>query len=208
MIMAKKKAVKKRKRVTVKLLPARHAGKVPEAHAIMRELIKKHHQHLSDAKIAIAWRLGWKCDADGRQKLGQVKKGSDLDRAFSKFDFVILLNYEVWNQGGLDKKQKLALVDHELCHCQIANDSNGEPKIDDEGRTCYRIRRHDVEEFIEVTKRHGLHTHELIAFAQKGIADSKRPLLAAAENESKRTTERVKRDRTQGKERKKSVKKM
>lgn len=143
----------------------------------MEQLIKKSHEHLSDAKIAIVWRFGWQQDADGRQKLGQAKKGSDLDRAFCKFDFVILLNHEVWNQGGLNKKQQLALVDHELCHCQVTMDTSGEPKTDEEGRTCYRIRKHNIEEFTDVVNRHGLHTQELAELAQKGIGDSNRPLF-------------------------------
>jgi len=174
----KKSAVKKRKRVTVKLLERKHAGKITEPYRIMESLIAKHHSHLGDAKMAIAWRFGWKADADGRLRLGQAKKGTDLDRALHHYDFVILLNHEAWNQGNLTAAQRQALVDHELCHCQVCHDSDGEAKTDEESRTVYRVRKHDVEEFLDVVSRHGLYTSELSKLAQAGINDSKRPLLA------------------------------
>lgn len=178
MAKAKKKS---RKKVTVKLLARIHAGKVTEAYRIMEELIKKHHAHLAEAKIAIAWRFGWNANADGQLKLGQAKKGSDLDRELHEHDFVILLNHEAWNQGGLNEKQKIALIDHELCHCEVAMDSNGETKFDEQGRTCYRIRKHDIEEFKDVVSRHGVYTRELEEFARAGINDSKRNMLPAME---------------------------
>lgn len=147
---------KSRKKVTVKLLERKHAGKTTEAYAIMDKLIEQHHSHLSGAKIAIAWRFGWKANTDGRVTLGQAKKGSDLDREMHDHDFVILLNHEAWNGGSLNEQQRVALIDHELCHCQVAKDSNGETKTDENGRTCYRIRKHDCEDFKEVISRHGL----------------------------------------------------
>ena len=179
-----KKAKKKsRKKVTVKLLSRKHAGQITEPYRIMDGLVSKCHGHLKEAKIAIAWRFGWSQDADGRLKLGQAKKGSDLDREMHKHDFVILLNHEAWNKGGLDQKQKVAVLDHELTHCEVTNDSNGEAKTDEQGRTVWRIRRHDIEEFKDVVSRNGLYTHTLEEFAKAGINDSRRPLLDALEKE-------------------------
>lgn len=184
----KPKKPAKRKKVTVKLLERKHAGKTTEAYQLMDELIQQYHAHLSDAKIAIAWRFGWNPDADGWLQLGKVKKGSDLDRAMHKFDFVIQLNFEAWNNGGLKPAEKVILMDHQFCHCQVTNDSDGKPKMDDAGRIVYRIRKHVIEEFPEIVERHGLHTHGLSELAQAGIKankqqaevqdnDSERPLL-------------------------------
>ena len=184
--MAKKSGGKKRKKVTVKLLGRKHAGKVTEAYWIMEKLVTDHHSHLKDAKIAIAWRFGWSQDADGRLRLGQAKKGSDLDRELHHFDFVLLFNHEAWNKGGLKQGQKVALVDHELCHCEVSVDTDGEPKVDEEGRTVYRVRKHDIEEFLDVVNRHGCYTNELAKLAQAGIKDADRPLLDAAKNGGKR----------------------
>lgn len=104
-----------RKKVTVKLIERLHAGKVTGPYRIMEDLIDKHHKHLKEAKIAIAWRYGWKATVDGHTKLGQAKKGSDLDRELHNHDFVILLNFERWNNGNFSEAQMRALVDHELC---------------------------------------------------------------------------------------------
>lgn len=174
----------KRKRVVCKLLKREHAGKVTEPYRIMEELIDAHHKHLYDVKIAIAWRFGWKANPDGLMQMGRAQKRGDLDRELAKFDFVILLNHEAWNQGGLDEKQRAALIDHELCHCELVHDSNGEPKCDEEGRLVCRIRRHDIEEFQDVVARHGCYTKDLAEFSRKSIADAQRPLLSPPTSEA------------------------
>lgn len=183
---------KSRKKVTVKLLKRLHAGEVVGPYRIMERLIKAHHPHLEDAKIAIAWRFGWKSDADGHTTLGQAKKGSDLDRELHDHDFVILLNHERWNNSGFTETQMDALMDHELCHCEVAKDSNGEPKTDDSGRTCYRIRKHDVEEFREVFERHGFWKSDLEFLADKVADKTSRPLLDGVEAEATAKAEKPK----------------
>lgn len=170
---------KKRKKVTVQLIKEKHAGETTEPYRLLSEIRSKEHAHLADAKIGMAWRLGWRSDTDGHLRLGQLKKRSDLDRELDGFDFIILLNKEAW--PTLNDKQKRALVDHELCHAQLAYDSDGEPKKDDRGRLVCRIRKHDVEEFRCIVDRHGIWTQDLAAIAKAGINDAKRPLLGVAE---------------------------
>lgn len=175
---------KARKQVAVQLVPEKHAGQITGPYRIMRELIEAHHPQLAEAKIAIAWRFRWRSDADGRIKLGQCKKGSDLDRELHGHDFVILLNHELWNTSRFTEAQMRALLDHELCHAEVTKDSNGEPKVDDRGRKCYRIRKHDVEEFREIVARHGEWKSDIEAFVQAAQSSkgSNRPLLDAAES--------------------------
>lgn len=167
---------KKRKKVTVQLLKRVHAGKVTEPYDIMEKLIERDRSDLLDVKIAIAWRVGWRADANGLLTLGRCRKRGDLDRELDKFDFVILLNKEAW--ATLDETQKKALVFHELCHAQIVIDADGNPKQDDRDRIVCRIRKHDVEEFRAVTDKFGLWTQDLARLAQANINDSARPLLA------------------------------
>jgi len=184
--MAKdKKKKKKRKKITTKFLPRKHAGKITGPYRIMEDLIGAYHPHLIDAKIAICWRLGWTEDPDGWIKLGQCKKGSDLDRALHHYDFVVLLNHEVWNAADFSDEKKRAVVDHELCHAAVVVDRNGEPKTDEAGRTCYRIRKHDVEEFREIVARHGSYKRQIEAFAAAIAEKASRPLIAAAEKARK-----------------------
>jgi hypothetical protein len=173
--------VAKKKKVLVKLIDRGPENDHPEPYRIMDELIYQHHPHLTDAKIALAWRMEWAEDADGRLTLGQAKKGSDLDRELHDYDFVILLNHEAWHLAGFDEKQRTALIDHELCHLQVAMDDDGEVREDEYGRTVWRIRKHDVEEFKDVVARHGLWTHKLEEFARAGINDSNRALLEPME---------------------------
>jgi hypothetical protein len=78
------------------------------------------------------------------------------------------------------------VIDHELCHAQVSMDSNGEPKTDENGRTVYRTRKHDIEEFKEVVARHGLYKSDVESFAKAILADADRPLLQAAEGTGKK----------------------
>lgn len=61
---------------------------------------------------------------------------------FMDYDFVIWVALDWWNR--FKPEQKVALVDHELCHCYI--DADDKPKI----------LPHDVEEFNCILERHGL----------------------------------------------------
>lgn len=179
---------KRRKKVTVKLIPRKHAGEVTEPWAIMEDLQKREHGHLEGAKIALAWRLGWRADANGVLCLGKCRKRGDLDRELDSFDFVILLNKEAWQ--GLATEQRRALIDHELCHAQIVIDSDGNPKLDDSDRLVCRIRKHDCEEFKVVVKRHGLWTSDLADIAKAAVNDAGRPLLAEKDTaEARQATE-------------------
>jgi len=170
-----KPRTKKRKKVTVQLLKRVHAGEVTEPYRLMEELRDRDHGHLADAKIGIAWRLGWRSDPDGHLRLGQCRKRTDLDRELDGFDFMLLLNKEAWPQ--LNDGQKRALIDHELCHAQIVIDSDGHPKRNDRDRLVCRIKKHDTEEFRAVVERHGLWTADLEQIARAAINDANRPLL-------------------------------
>ncbi|MCE5277156.1 MAG: putative metallopeptidase [Planctomycetaceae bacterium] len=174
--MARKR---KPKVVQVELIPREHEGKVRQPYQIMEALVDKHHDHLESAKIALAWRKGWKPNPDGHLQLGKAKKSTDLDREMHVFDFVILLNFEVWNKADFTREQMEALIDHELCHCDVSKDKTDEVKMDSLGRPIWRIRKHDVEEFQEVIARHGAWTLNLQSFAQM-LDQAPQPLLETA----------------------------
>jgi len=131
---------------------------------MLNGLIEEHHEHLTNARIALAWNLSWKADVDGVVCLGKCKKASDLDREIAPFDFVILLNQEFWERAEVTTLQRLALLDHELCHADVKLDEAGEPAEDERGRRVYRIRKHDIEEFAAVVARHGCYKRDLEKF--------------------------------------------
>jgi hypothetical protein len=180
---------KKRKRVMVKFIERRIEAnsKITEPYRIMEELIKTRRADLKEVKIGIAWRLGWRPDADNRRTLGQCRKRGDLDRELDAWDFIILLNEDAW--PTFNDKQKERLIFHELGHAQLCFDTDGKPKKDDRGRFVTRIRKHDIQDFRDVVEIYGWE-EDLQDLAERGIADSQRPLLAEAEkkaNENKAT---------------------
>jgi hypothetical protein len=136
---------------------------------LLDELVSKHHEHLKGARIALAWHLGWKPDVDGRHTLGKCKKASDLDRELARgenaWDFVIMLDSSWWNNTNVPQAHRRALLDHELCHAQQKlNPRTAEQEEDERGRKIWRTRKHDIEEFSEVVRRHGCYKSELEQF--------------------------------------------
>jgi hypothetical protein len=131
-------------------------------------LVDAHHADLSrtDVRIALAWATSWTADVDGRLTLGKCKKATDLDRELAPYDFVILLNRDFWQNGRVTDAQRQALMDHELMHAACVYDAHGEIKVDERGRTCYRIRKHDLEEFADIVTRHGCYKRDIEDFAQ------------------------------------------
>ncbi len=137
-------------------------------YALLHALLHAHHDELvtAGARIALAFCTSWKADVDGREVLGKCKRASDLDREFATFDFVILLNKWFWTSPSTDDIQRRALLDHELMHAAVAYDDAGEPKLDVRGRTVFRIRKHDLEEFSDIAARYGCWKRDLEAFAR------------------------------------------
>src|SRR5262245_52358269 len=115
-----------------------------DVYAILDRLVENLHHELRDARIALAWCLSWQPDVDGRCILGKCKKASDLDRELAPFDFVILLRREFFDDPMVTDQHRRALIDHELCHAAVAYNRDGEPVVDQRGRTVYRIRKHDL----------------------------------------------------------------
>lgn len=123
------------------------------------------HDDLQQAKIGMAWRLRTKGDVDGKIVLGKCIKVSDLQKEFYDYDFVIVLNREYWL--AFTPEQKLALLDHELSHGARALDAETyAPMSDERGRKVWRVKKHDIEEFIDVVKRHGIWKKDLERFAE------------------------------------------
>lgn len=131
-------------------------------------LEKERHHELVDteARIALAWCTSWKADVDGRIILGKCVKASDLHRELAPYDFVILLSRWFWEDVNVSDEQRMALLDHELTHAACVHDHmTGEIKRDERGRACYRIRKHDIEEFSCIVAEYGTYKRDLEMFA-------------------------------------------
>ena len=98
----------------------------------------------------------------GKNQYGKAKLVTGLNAFLASGDeetdddgpkpfFVILITKVAWYR--MSKEHKAALVDHELMHCEY----------DSEGDTL-SIRDHDIQEFTEIVKRHGVWNNDLEMF--------------------------------------------
>lgn len=78
-------------------------------------------------------------------------------------DFILTLDAGFWQDAS--PHQREALVFHELMHAEHAQDKDGEPRFDDDGRPVWGIRTHDLEEFNVVVERFGAWKGDIQAFA-------------------------------------------
>jgi len=135
-------------------------------YAMLDDLVAQHHDDLREARVVLSWCTSWKVNVDGQVVLGQCRRASDLDLELIPYDFIILLSREFWESFSVTFAQRLALLDHELCHAAVKHDADGEPVEDQRGRKVWRTRKHVIEEFPEVVERHGCYKHDLETFAQ------------------------------------------
>lgn len=79
--------------------------------------------------------------------------------------FLILIDRNIWE--GYSIEEKVALIDHELSHCDQDREEDGETtKLHKDGTPCWRIRGHDLEEFCGVVARNGLWNERLVDMAR------------------------------------------
>lgn len=155
----------KPKRLTYELIRDEPGSIGRQAYEMLRELVRRYRDDLADARIALAWCTSWKPDADGKVTIGKCRKASDLDRELMEFDFIILLSKAFWLDLQVTDEQRRALLDHELMHAAVKIGENGEPEEDAKGRIVYRVRKHDIEEFTDTIRRHGIYRGDLDSFA-------------------------------------------
>ena len=148
-----------------------------EADKIAEQAIANWHPHLLNNKVRIAHIAKVKPSATvspvtGILSVGRKKRGRpSLQRAGKKitmaktskvspktlalamenYAFTIEYDTDIW--ATLNDAQKLALVDHELCHCGVDGDG-------------YYLKHHDFEEFRQIVDRHGFWKDDIKAFAE------------------------------------------
>lgn len=131
-----------------------------EAERIGARLIEQFHEHLGGARILYLF-TNQERTRNLRTVLGTAQKLPALQKFLSSgaeedvvegYDFLILLSSDEWRRLGQD--QRVALVDHELCHCWA--DENG----------AWKIRGHDLEEFHDIVARHGLWKQDVKVFGE------------------------------------------
>jgi hypothetical protein len=130
---------------------AKFTGAV-QAAAIGAVLVRALHTNL--AEFAIGYVFREKIAKRGQTTLAQASKVSGKLAYFSDYDFLIEVNWETWRR--LTGPQRVALIDHELCHF-----ARGES---DKGDVVKQLLGHDVEEFNAIVSRWGLWKGDLAIF--------------------------------------------
>ena len=81
----------------------------------------------------------------GRPLLAKIGKANAILNHLTGYDLVLQISGPSWDVAT--DKQKLALLDHELCHVHATEKDTGEIE--------YTLVGHDLEEFNNVVRRHG-----------------------------------------------------
>ena len=85
--------------------------------------------------------------------MAKTSKVSAKMQALAEQDIRFVIEYDSLIWDALPEDKKIALVDHELCHC--GNDADG----------CYLV-NHSVEEFREILDRRGFWKSDVQQFAE------------------------------------------
>ncbi len=112
---------------------------------IAADLIPQFHKRLENVPIVYFF------DTGKMREAATMSKRSDKEIFISGYKFAMQVSKANWL--SLSDAQKIALVDHELCHAYV--DPEGKLEIID----------HDIEEFSIIVKRHGIWSKALEHFA-------------------------------------------
>lgn len=140
----------------------------PEGERIAQELIDNYHPHLQYFGIAYLFKPAKAAENTQNTEERPKRRGRKPQKVWiakcalvnaryrilfaRDYQFIITADQEIWDE--LSEAQRIAVMDHELCHA--VTDEEGNPKI----------RRHDLEEFRSVVARHGMYLADIQAFAE------------------------------------------
>lgn len=130
--------------------------------SLANTIIKVHRAKLEHLKICYIFRDEAPISGD-KVIAGRCIRVDDRNWTVHKFDFIIEIAKDVWEQATDDFKR--ALMDHELGHIAMELTAEGGPVRDERnGRLKTRCKMHDIEEFEEVLERHGAYHKKLREF--------------------------------------------
>ena len=132
--------------------------------AIARVLLNALHAHLVNRKIGYLFRESIK--EKGKTTLAKASRVSGKLQHFARLDLLIEVNWDAYRFLG--SEQRIALLDHELCHFDVDDDR------------CLII-AHDVEEFSSIVRRWGFWKLDLRLFNDAAQAGPQLELFSAAE---------------------------
>lgn len=141
--------------------------------AVVEDIVHRWHPGLARARIVSLMRPD--CPTSrGKEQWAAMRKATPAERAMldGAADYVLIVALDVWTK--LPAPQRLALIDHELCHAGGQNLDTGE----------WTMEPHDLEEFVAVIDRHGawrsdveqfLRAAQRVALPQMTLDEIERP---------------------------------
>ncbi len=156
------------------------AGK--EVEKLAKRIINEHHPQLRGVMIRYIFSIK-PLTAKNKELLGKTQKVSGLNAFLATADtdnegeefVVVMLSKQAWEV--LDDARKEALLDHELCHVKVKEDT-GKP---------YLV-THDLEEFNQIVERHGAWQSDIVEF----LRHAKQPPLPGLAEEKPKATNKGK----------------
>jgi hypothetical protein len=143
----------------------------PDAFDLLRKVRSKYHGRLDENEVTVGLLRAWPNETEenavklhGYPCAAVVKITPYAQRVLGIPDAVITLDGRAWDR--FSEKERVALLDHELEHLELAVDSEGNLKSDDHGRPKLRMKLHDWElgGFAAVAGRHGTAALEVQSF--------------------------------------------
>lgn len=116
-----------------------------EVYMLMFELMNEYHLNLRNTKIKCLF-YDTARKHGGKVVLGTAEVVSPKFNYLTDIDFIISIYEGTWDI--MAEQERKALVDHELSHCFVGEDKQGNP--------VYKIIPHDFEEFKAIIERYGL----------------------------------------------------
>lgn len=104
-----------------------------------------HHVHKHLVNVSIGYVFVENMGSGDRDVLAKASKTSGPLEFYSHHVFLVRVNWTTWRP--LSAEQRVALIDHELCHFGVEDTEKG---------TKYVMHEHDVEEFTSIVSRWGL----------------------------------------------------
>lgn len=155
-------------------------AEAPSVQFVADGLIPEFHPHLADPRVKIVYLFVDPVPMSGGKEVwGRCVKVSGRNAYLADPEngdtfFVLEIAEAVWNV--LTPDQRRALVDHELSHAAADEDEKGELKL--------TIKPHDVEEFADVIRRHGLWHDEAKRLVNAALEHDGRPRLFGEEEQA------------------------
>lgn len=129
-------------------------SKAPDVEAVAKQLIQTAHPDLMNIRIEYS-KVDKTPKRGGKEVWGQCRKISGINAFLAENNptgetfFAITMSAPVWDSLPADGRE--ALTDHELCHASQE----------------LALVKHDLEEFTQVVKRHGLWRSDVREFAEE-----------------------------------------